>query len=116
MRGERVDQGAARELVALLSLGKVAEPVDELAWALTAPEQGGTGWAPELAKHWSKPVHVYDQEKRSWFAWHDGAWTACEPPVITARRFTGTGTRFISDDAKAAIRALFERTFGPAPR
>jgi hypothetical protein len=77
--------------------------------------KGGTGWAPELAKHWSKPVHVFDQEKRTWFSWHDGAWQPEEPPVITARRFTGTGTRFLSDEGKAAVRALFERTFGPAP-
>jgi len=76
--------------------------------------KGGTGWAPELGKHWSKPVHVFDQEKKAWFAWHETEWRAEEPPSITARRFTGTGTRFLSDDGRAAIRALFERTFGPA--
>ena len=74
--------------------------------------KGGTGWAPELAKHWSKPVHVYDQEKKGWFGWQDGGWQPIDSPVITSRRFAGTGTRFLSDDGKAAIRALFERTFG----
>jgi hypothetical protein len=31
--------------------------------------KGGTGWAAELARHWQKPVHVFDQERRGWFAW-----------------------------------------------
>lgn len=76
--------------------------------------RGGTGWAVELAKHWGKPVHVFDQEKNAWFSWKDGAWAPEESPVITRERFTGTGTRFLSDEGRAAIRALFERSFGAA--
>jgi hypothetical protein len=73
--------------------------------------KGGTGWAAELARHFEKPLHVYDQEKKGWFAWTRGEWTPVKEPVITRTRFAGTGTRFLSDDGRAAIRALFERSF-----
>lgn len=74
--------------------------------------RGGTGWAAELAKHWRKPVHVYDQGRNLWFAWRDGAWIEAPLPVITRTRFTGTGTRFLTDQGRAAIMALFQRSFG----
>jgi hypothetical protein len=74
--------------------------------------RGGTGWAAELGKHWQKPVHVYDQEKKAWFSWNGQDWAACTTaPTISRPRFCGTGTRFLSDDGKAAIRSLFERSF-----
>ena len=75
---------------------------------------GGTGWAVELAKHWHKPVYVFDQEKKAWFGWHDGHWILVDAPRVTRSRFTGTGTRFLTDEGRAAIRALFERSFGAA--
>ncbi len=76
---------------------------------------GGTGWAVELARHWGKPVHLFDQARKGWFRWSDGDWIAEAPPAITRARFAGAGTRTLSDDGRAAIRALFERSFG-APR
>jgi hypothetical protein len=76
--------------------------------------KGGTGWAAELARHWGKPVHVYDQGKDQWLFWQDDQWNEEEPPVIKNTRFTGTGTRFPSDKALKAINDLFERSFGPA--
>ena len=76
---------------------------------------GGTGWAAELAKHFGKPVHVYDQEKKGWFTWTGTEWKAEAQPKVTRTRFTGTGTRFLSDEGKAAIRALFQASFGNAP-
>ena len=76
--------------------------------------KGGTGWAAELAKHAKKRVHVYDQEQRGWLIWQDGAWVPEKEPIIIRSRFCGTGTRFLSDDGRAAIRALFERSFGAA--
>ncbi|HET8569747.1 MAG TPA: hypothetical protein VFM93_12280, partial [Candidatus Limnocylindria bacterium] len=76
---------------------------------------GGTGWAVELARHWGKPVHVYDQERKGWFRWDGRDWVAEASPAITRTRFAGAGTRSLSDDGRAAIRALFERSFG-APR
>ncbi len=74
---------------------------------------GGTGWAVELARHWGKPVHVFDQERKRWLRWDGRDWVAEVPPAITADRFAGAGTRSLSDDGRAAIRALFERSFGP---
>jgi hypothetical protein len=75
--------------------------------------KGGTGWAAELGRHWKKPTYVYDQERRGWYRWQDSEWTKCETePTISSSRFTGTGTRFLSDDGRAAIRSLFERSFG----
>ncbi len=73
---------------------------------------GGTGWAVELARHWGKPVHMFDQEKKRWFLWQDIAWVEEPPPIITRDRFAGTGTRSLSDDGRAAIQGLFERSFG----
>jgi hypothetical protein len=76
---------------------------------------GGTGWAVELARHWGKPVHVFDQERGGWYRWSDPEWIAEPPPAITRERFAGAGTRSPSDGGRAAIRALFERTFGAPP-
>ncbi len=76
---------------------------------------GGTGWAVELARHWGKPVHVFDQERNGWFRWREGEWSPEEPPAITRPRFAGAGTRTLSDEGRAAIRALFERSFGAPP-
>jgi hypothetical protein len=73
---------------------------------------GGTGWAVELARHWGKPVHLFDQERRGWFRWTEPDWAAEAPPTIAHERFAGAGTRSLSDEGRAAIRALFERTFG----
>jgi hypothetical protein len=76
--------------------------------------KGGTGWGAELARVWSKPLWVYDQEKNGWFQWDvaSGTWIECDTPTITARRFCGTGTRSLSDQGRSAIEALFERSFG----
>ena len=76
--------------------------------------KGGTGWAAELARHWKKPVHVFDQERKGWYTWDGHDWVEEEPPTIQGRRFTGTGTRYLNEDGQAAIQALFERSFGPA--
>ncbi|HEX9400835.1 MAG TPA: hypothetical protein VF912_12060 [Anaeromyxobacter sp.] len=76
---------------------------------------GGTGWAVELARHWGKPVHLFDQERKGWFRWNERDWVAEAPPAITRERFAGAGTRSLSDDGRAAIRALFELSFGAPP-
>lgn len=74
--------------------------------------KGGTGWAAELARHWHKPLYVFDQERGAWQTWKDGAWSDQGAPTITKTRFTGTGTRFLTDDGRRAIRDLFARSFG----
>jgi hypothetical protein len=76
--------------------------------------RGGTGWAVELARHWKKPVHVFDQERRRWFRWDGRDWIPEPPPVIASERFAGAGTRSPTEAGRAAIRELFERSFGAA--
>ena len=73
---------------------------------------GGTGWSVELAKRWNKRVWVFDQNHAGWFTWNGASWSRGEP-VIQVPDFAGTGTRFLNDAGRAAIRALFERSFGP---
>lgn len=72
--------------------------------------KGGTGWGVELARLFNRPLWVFDQDKNAWFAWKDNEWTP-EDPVIPAETFVGTGTRNLSEQGKAAIITLFERTF-----
>jgi len=76
--------------------------------------RGGTGWGVELAKLFNRPVHVFDQDKKVWFAWKDNTWVA-ETPVLRDDTFVGTGTRNLDDDGIRAIHDLFETSFGPAP-
>ena len=71
---------------------------------------GGTGWSVELARRWSKPVWVFDQDKESWFIWDGTDWRE-GTPVIESTRFAGTGTRFLSDSGRKAIDDLFQRSF-----
>ena len=73
--------------------------------------RGGTGWGVELARHFHKPVYVFDQDRKGWFLWKNGEWKAAEDPVIRRTRFSGTGTRFPTEEAIEAIDALFERSF-----
>ena len=78
--------------------------------------KGGTGWGAELARHFHKPDYVFDQSKDGWSRWTSNTWNQAEKPRIRRTRFTGTGTRFISDSGQKAVTELFERSFGPAPR
>jgi hypothetical protein len=73
---------------------------------------GGTGIGAELAKLFNKRLHVFDQEQHAWFGWTGDGWERAGEPVIVHPRITGTGTRFLADDGRAAIDALFARTFG----
>jgi hypothetical protein len=73
---------------------------------------GGTGISAEIAKFFNKPLHVFDQERDGWFRWSGEAWEPVRDPVIGAPHFTGTGTRFLKDNGRAAIEGLFARSFG----
>lgn len=73
--------------------------------------RGGTGWSVELARRWRKPVWVYDQVKEAWHTWNGETWITGEP-VIQSTTVAGTGTRFLNDAGRAAIKDLFERSFG----
>jgi hypothetical protein len=77
--------------------------------------RGGTGWGAEFAKLCNKPLHVFDQEQDYWFTWGDDEWqehNKGEGPTITHVHFTGTGTRTMRDNGRAAIEQLFTRSFG----
>jgi len=74
--------------------------------------KGGTGWGAEFAKLCNKPLFVYDQEERGWYAWKSTEFAPISDPTIAHPHFCGTGTRFLTDDGKAAIEALFQRAFG----
>ena len=76
--------------------------------------RGGTGWGAEFAKLCNKPIFVFDQDRDSWFAWKEDRWGEVADPAdlkIRHPRFTGTGTRFLEENGRRAIRRLFERSF-----
>jgi len=74
--------------------------------------RGGTGWGAELARLWKKPLHVYDQQKRTWFRWSGAAWEIAAMPAISSEAFAGIGTQNLTEDGKQAIEDLFRRSFG----
>jgi KaiC/GvpD/RAD55 family RecA-like ATPase len=76
--------------------------------------KGGTGWGAELARHFHKPLYVFDQTKDDWYQWNGSAWEKVTPPRIRRTRFTGTGTRFLTDSGRKAVEELFEASFGSA--
>ena len=75
--------------------------------------RGGTGWGVELARHFHKPVYVFDQDREAWFEWKNDEWLAVDSPVIRRTRFAGTGTRFPTKAGVRAVVELFERSFEP---
>ena len=73
--------------------------------------KGGTGWGAEFAKLCNKPLFVFDQSRDGWYRWSGEGWESHPGPTITHPRFTGTGTRFIEENGRQAIEALFARSF-----
>ncbi len=74
---------------------------------------GGTGWGAEYAKQCNKPLFVFDQAQDAWYRWRGGDWEPDAAPVVVTGHFTGTGTRYLEPNGKAAIASLFTRSFGP---
>lgn len=73
--------------------------------------KGGTGWGAEFAKLCNKPLFVFDQEKDGWYRWMGEEWDGEFEPAITHPQFTGTGTRFLQENGRRAIDALFANSF-----
>lgn len=71
---------------------------------------GGTGWSVELARMWNKSLWVYDQDRKGWYRWDGNEWVS-GTPVIESIHFTGTGTRYLTEDGQAAVDDLFRRSF-----
>jgi hypothetical protein len=61
--------------------------------------RGGTGWGAEFAKLCNKPLHVFDQEKNSWFTWSGEEWRS--GPRQTARP---SATRTLRGPARGRCR------------
>jgi len=72
---------------------------------------GGTGIAAEFGKLFNKPLFVFDQAQNGWFSWTGEGFESAREPAIRQPLFCGTGTRFLEDNGRAAIDALFARTF-----
>jgi hypothetical protein len=76
--------------------------------------KGGTGWGAEFSKICNKPLYVFDQKRNGWFCWNRTDWIELkkgDAPVISQNHFTGTGTRFLEENGKKAIKELFDRSF-----
>ena len=73
--------------------------------------RGGTGWGAEFAKLCNKPLFVFDQDRDAWHRWTGREWTPHPEPVIQHVHFTGTGTRNLEANGKAAVEDLFRRSF-----
>ena len=73
--------------------------------------RGGTGWGAEFAKLCNKSPVVFDQEKDGWFRWTGKDWESEAEPVIRHRMIAGGGTRILRENGRAAIDALFDRSF-----
>ena len=73
--------------------------------------KGGTGWGAEFAKLCNKPLFIFDQDRDGWFHWKEDTWETVDVPRIGHERFAGTGTRFLDDNGRMAIEALFENSF-----
>jgi hypothetical protein len=73
--------------------------------------RGGTGWGAEFAKLCDKPLFVFDQQRLGWFRWEPSHWALVKAPSITRPRFTGTGTRSLTEAGAQAIADLFSRSF-----
>ncbi|XOF32604.1 MAG: hypothetical protein ACL93V_11275 [Candidatus Electrothrix sp. YB6] len=73
--------------------------------------KGGTGWAVELAKLFNRPLHVYDQNRNSWFTWKNESWQQEESPKISFDTYVGSGTRYLSDEGREAIEKLYADSF-----
>jgi hypothetical protein len=57
---------------------------------------------------------VFDQSHGHWCTWDGSRWTtrtSGDEPVIEHIHFTGTGTRVLEEHGRAAIQALFDRSF-----
>ncbi len=76
--------------------------------------RGGTGWGAEFAKLCAKPLFVFDQAADAWFQWDGDDWrkqAGVDLPLIRHTHITGTGTRILQDNGRAAISDLFARSF-----
>ena len=76
---------------------------------------GGTGWAVQMAVDSNKPIYLFEQEQNRWYLYDSATHPFAvfsDVPTLT-ENFAGIGTREINDLGRAAIKAVYEKTFKP---
>jgi hypothetical protein len=77
--------------------------------------EGGTGWAVQMALDNGKIVHIYDRTTNHWYVMDEDSISEEDTPTLT-KNFAGIGTRGergnIGDEARKAIRDVYNKTFG----
>lgn len=71
---------------------------------------GGTAWAVEMfIQNREGPVYLYDQVKEVWFEYDriNGGFIMIEFPPTPSGKWTGVGSRKITEDAKEAMINIF---------
>ena len=107
-------KGIRRVIQSMFHVVRRGDELFAVGWILDDDHvKGGTGWGVELAKFFNRKVSVFDQEKESWFTWDGRVWQETQPTLPNGP-FAATGTRNVTDASRAAIRELFERSYGPA--
>ena len=79
--------------------------------------KGSSAWVAQMAIDAGKPVYVFDQVKKGWYAWNKNAnrFTRIKEPPRPPSRFVGTGTRNLNPVGKKAIERLFDANWGDSP-
>ena len=108
-------QGLRRVVESMFQVVTRSDELFAIGWIQEdAHVKGGTGWGVELAKLFNRKVHVFDQDKESWFSWVDRSWQESSP-VLPEGSFSATGTRNLSAAGKEAIDRLFARSLKGKP-
>lgn len=70
--------------------------------------QGGTAWAIEMAIELNVPeIKIFDQPTEQWLEWDSGHWIACRRPQSPEGKWTGIGSRELSDRGLQEIIDIF---------
>lgn len=95
---------------------KLSEKKSDNRTAKIKQVRGGTGYTVQMAIMENKPVYVYDQHNSKWvtYDYSKNDWVTTETPVLTPN-FAGIGSTTVNDKGVKAIRAVYEKTFGPMP-
>lgn len=73
--------------------------------------EGSTGQTVQMAINDNKPIYVYDQIRKQWFANLNGSWQVFSGIPKLTKNFSGIGTRELNNDGKDAIKQVYENTF-----
>lgn len=72
--------------------------------------EGGTGWAVAMAQENNKEINVFNQRDNSWYSWNGTQFVKSSTPVL-ANNFAGIGSRQLTSEGSAAIKAAYANTF-----